>query len=448
MQTLISHPPTCPQPGANFSQLRTNSVTVPSPRKLKSCQVAPPAINPPRNPPHTFSRRLHEMTRFLYWRPLIGETGAARWTAFACARSPLPPCPPFSPVHQIVAMTIRYKCETCGSVLKIKDALAGTDGRCPKCKTEFVVPQPEDADPETAAAAAATTDGPEDDADDDAQFDPVAFLMDDGGKPTKGAASPSPSTPAAAGAGAAAGKKPVVRKRAPAEPDADGEASKPVVRRRASVDTDFDEDEPPPPPRKSQSARTDAASAAQTADAMLRINASSNAKDLLTKTMEESRVRAAQMPEDRTEPGIDWKAEFKDLLFRFGPAAGGAVVLVVLTYWFANYMAGGGLELPDLGRVRGVVTKGGDPLAGAQVMFEPMDVKASTATAITRDDGSYDLIYTEGVYGAVVGKNRVWVTLIGPDGKEQVPARTKYGYGGTDVETVKKGSNKIDIPIP
>lgn len=337
-------------------------------------------------------------------------------------------------------MTIRYKCETCGSVLKIKDALAGTDGRCPKCKSEFVVPEPEEA----AASGAAATDG----ADDDAQFDPVAFLMDDGGKPRKGAASP----PAAAAAEPGAAAKPVVRKRAPAEPDADDEPSKPVVRRRASVDTEFDDAEPPPPPpRKSRSGKTDAASAAQTADAMLRINASSNAKDLLTKTMEESRVRAAQMPEDRTEPGIDWKAEFKDLLFRFGPAAGGAVVLIVLTYWFANYMAGGGITLPDLGRVRGVVTKGGDPLAGAQVMFEPMDVKASTATAITEEDGSYDLIYTEGVRGAVIGKNRVWVTLIGPDGKEQVPPRTRFGYGSTDAESVKtveSGSNEIDIAIP
>ena len=39
-------------------------------------------------------------------------------------------------------MTIRYTCDKCGSVLKIKDELAGTDGKCPKCKTRFVIPQP------------------------------------------------------------------------------------------------------------------------------------------------------------------------------------------------------------------------------------------------------------------------------------------------------------------
>ena len=39
-------------------------------------------------------------------------------------------------------MTIRFTCNECSSVLKIKDELAGTKGRCPKCKTDFVVPEP------------------------------------------------------------------------------------------------------------------------------------------------------------------------------------------------------------------------------------------------------------------------------------------------------------------
>ena len=39
-------------------------------------------------------------------------------------------------------MTIRFTCSECASVLKIKDELAGTPARCPKCKTKFVVPNP------------------------------------------------------------------------------------------------------------------------------------------------------------------------------------------------------------------------------------------------------------------------------------------------------------------
>ncbi|MDB5389355.1 MAG: hypothetical protein JWM11_5001, partial [Planctomycetaceae bacterium] len=45
-------------------------------------------------------------------------------------------------------MTIRFKCVECNSVMKIKDEKAGTTGHCPKCKKEFVVPQPEHDEPE------------------------------------------------------------------------------------------------------------------------------------------------------------------------------------------------------------------------------------------------------------------------------------------------------------
>jgi len=39
-------------------------------------------------------------------------------------------------------MTIRYNCEKCGQLLKIKDELAGTPNKCPTCKTRFTVPAP------------------------------------------------------------------------------------------------------------------------------------------------------------------------------------------------------------------------------------------------------------------------------------------------------------------
>ena len=37
-------------------------------------------------------------------------------------------------------MTIRYNCEKCGQLLKIKDELAGQPNKCPSCKTRFTVP--------------------------------------------------------------------------------------------------------------------------------------------------------------------------------------------------------------------------------------------------------------------------------------------------------------------
>lgn len=54
-------------------------------------------------------------------------------------------------------MTIRFTCDECGSVLKIKDELAGTKGKCPKCKTAFVVPQPNTDNPSSELAVVAAT---------------------------------------------------------------------------------------------------------------------------------------------------------------------------------------------------------------------------------------------------------------------------------------------------
>src|SRR5580765_433336 len=48
-------------------------------------------------------------------------------------------------------MTIRYKCEECGAALNINDELAGTEGSCPRCHVEFIVPS---ADEEPAKPVA------------------------------------------------------------------------------------------------------------------------------------------------------------------------------------------------------------------------------------------------------------------------------------------------------
>ena len=37
-------------------------------------------------------------------------------------------------------MTIRVRCDGCSAVMKVKDELAGAKGKCPKCKTSFVIP--------------------------------------------------------------------------------------------------------------------------------------------------------------------------------------------------------------------------------------------------------------------------------------------------------------------
>jgi hypothetical protein len=374
-------------------------------------------------------------------------------------------------------MTIRYTCVKCGSVLKIDEDRAGKEKHCPKCKTSFIVPTAEEAAVAAAAAvaeeqpvaagadtfaedvqAAATqkissgTGGkstaavappppPGGDAG-DADFDPVAFLMTEGSnkaekkssKPAAAAATDQPDLRVPRGSKAAAytaSDEPDVRvggPRRPAVADADDDSAAEAHKRKPK--------------------RPAPASAAQTADEMLKVNASTNAKELLTKTMEESRIRAAQMPEERKAPGVDYKETARELGLRFAPAVLGGVAVILFAYWFGNYMAGGGPDLPPLGEVSGTVTKEGKPLVNAYVSFIPVDEKAGGATAYTDDQGYYELKYTEGVDGAVVGKNRVEVSLVGPDGREVVPATTPYGLGSREIEEVKEGSQTIDIKIP
>jgi hypothetical protein len=54
-------------------------------------------------------------------------------------------------------MSIKVQCKECGSVLKIKEELAGTEGKCPKCKTPFRVPELTAAATSGAAASGATS---------------------------------------------------------------------------------------------------------------------------------------------------------------------------------------------------------------------------------------------------------------------------------------------------
>jgi hypothetical protein len=180
---------------------------------------------------------------------------------------------------------------------------------------------------------------------------------------------------------------------------------------------------------------------------MLRTNASSNAKELLTRTMEESRVRAAQMPdEDQGKPGIDYRELWRELGLRIAPLVGGIVVMIVLALWFGWYMAGGGRALPDLARVSGTVTKAGAPLAGAEVVFTPMDVIEKSSYGFTTEEGEYSLIYDEDATGVVIGKCRVEVSLLDDHGRNIVDGEFSMTKPG--VFDVKPGSNRFDIKIP
>jgi len=110
----------------------------------------------------------------------------------------------------------------------------------------------------------------------------------------------------------------------------------------------------------------------------------------------------------------------------------------------------GGPPHPEVGRVTGLVTLDGQPLAEATVMFQPTEGRASIAT--TDSAGKYSLIYLDGVPGAKLGAHKVIIRteIPGEDGqppiaKEKLPK--KYHQNTELTAEVKPGSNTFDFPL-
>ena len=111
---------------------------------------------------------------------------------------------------------------------------------------------------------------------------------------------------------------------------------------------------------------------------------------------------------------------------------------------------GGGSDGPELGRVTGVVTLDGAPLPKATVMFQPQNGRPAFGT--TDDNGKYELGYTQGNSGTVLGENTVFIRteIPGEDGqqplqKELLPA--KY-HNKTELKAnVTAGANTFNFDL-
>lgn len=126
---------------------------------------------------------------------------------------------------------------------------------------------------------------------------------------------------------------------------------------------------------------------------------------------------------------------------------------------------GGGGDVPDLGSVTGKVMLDGQPLAGASVTFSPANGRPSNAE--TNEDGTYELMYLNGVSGAVVGEHTVSISTYKEkefgddeepdesekDGEEIESVETPekipvvFNQKSTLKKTVEAGSNEIDLDL-
>ncbi len=296
-------------------------------------------------------------------------------------------------------MTIRYQCTECDSVLKIRDDKAGQAGRCPKCKTEFVIPEPDHEpddgeQPEAPAAAVGTG---------DAEDDAMAFLMESGG----------------------------VSDTAP----------------QASTSLDVDDEMapaiPPAPPTPEERELHRPATRPQQVD----VDDTANAAGQLLAQSESD--RAAVVNDEPAEPlaRIDLAEVRQTAMRRVLPIAGGIIVVVGICFYLFNMMTGSS-DIPTLAAVSGTITLDGKPLSHATVSFEPPEKGNSrTGSSVGRSnaDGVYTLTYTGGHDGAVPGIYTVRIHKTDEKGVEVLAK--KYHLQSRLKHEVKTGSNTINLDL-
>ena len=101
-------------------------------------------------------------------------------------------------------------------------------------------------------------------------------------------------------------------------------------------------------------------------------------------------------------------------------------------------------DQPPVGQVTGKVSIDGNPLSGVIISFMPDLGRA--ATAVTDEDGEYDLIYLDGVKGCKIGPNSVIFAV--PTGGSPSHAIPKKYQSKSDLKAdVKSGSNTFDFEL-
>lgn len=383
-------------------------------------------------------------------------------------------------------MTIRFTCTECGSVLKIKDEKAGTEGHCPKCKTAFRVPELEKptedleappvvaTNPAEAAPSAADSDATRESSsdaepilrmdDDDFDSPPILSLSDDEittpdpVEPPKPTEPPKPSKAVDTKAAKKKSKPKSDDDFDPAEFLSEGPPP-PKWKAPTSTPSDFgglsmrDEPterswEPPKPSKPTPSPGSTAAAAAAAWDSKM-------AAKQMHKAIKESRAESIAAKE-AAEKGESF--DYAGFIREFGlKGLAGLAAIIVLTYGLylmVDRVMGRGIALPPLGYVSGKVTLNGQPVEGATVYFSPQDVAGSeskssirprTSIAITDPQGQYRMIYIDTTQGVAIGQCRVWLSKLDEKGRQIIPG--EFSEMNLTLREVKSGSQTYDFEM-
>jgi len=274
-------------------------------------------------------------------------------------------------------MTIRYECQECESVLKIKDEKAGQQGKCPKCKSEFTIPEPV-----AAAVPKLTADDmvdmpleltpavviPRETISASDEFDPLGVLNSDSAH----------GIPLAA------------------------DEYRPSV---AELMQEHQQKRARDGARKSKR-KQKKANPLMVAE----VETSGSAADAITRTYEKKRAEASNdQPVTREQRRA---AEQRTAMMRFGLQLSGVLLTtIVFGYFLVGYMSS--KTYPNLVNVTGSISAQTKSFAGMRIRFIPIkepgapDLLGGPSAAMIDPDGSFELIYKPGVPGAITGKHQL-----------------------------------------
>jgi len=302
-------------------------------------------------------------------------------------------------------MVIRYTCRKCKSVLKISDDLAGTDGKCPKCKVEFKVPEPgpevddatgdtnpsddtnvaepTSAEAEFAEAIADLVDMPMEvtpvaDLSAMDEFDPMAALETEMAAPLQTSVSSPP------------------------------EAPKPSV---AELMREHEE-----AMKKKNAAKKKDKGSLEGAAAAADVMTAGTAASALTRTYDKKRGGGADGPALTRDERR--KVEERDAVISYAKKAIPSLAAMLVGGYFLFSWAFS-VPLPDLEYVTGVVTRDGAPLAGVTVQFAPSapagappPENATPSIGLTDANGGYVMMYDPDNPGVLPGVHQVTISTV------------------------------------
>jgi hypothetical protein len=331
-------------------------------------------------------------------------------------------------------MTIRYKCEECGAALNINDELAGTEGSCPRCHVEFVVPSAD-----AVSAKPAKVEKPRSTGSLSTEEEIGDFLSSD-------------EIPAATG------------RTSLAESDEDGSYAEdnpfedaPARSHKQPSDADdaADDDEEIEVPSKKKSGKSQDGAGGAKKDS---VDTSAFAKSLMGKgqpivqevTTPGKKRKRRQFGEGSDRPAGEITS-YRDIVTYFAkigwPAVVGFVVVIGLCVWVYSKMQKK-LDVPPLAYVTGTIKIDGKPVAGGtRVQFIPVEssknLKLGASEAFTDSNGKYTLQYSADFMGAVIGKH--YVLVMASDPSHPIPAR--YSVTSDLQKEVGKDGKAVDIEL-